>query len=135
MDKKQRFSDIMLVEKRQYIIDKVKAPLFKAIKVLCNRYPEVTKDNCNNPNTKVLIDLEEEFFRHFINPSRIPLFRAFFRCFKAEIDHDIAYSAPFDWCLLYLYNAIKERRYKLNLPSKYYPYWKEEQGNEERIDG
>lgn len=122
-EKKKRFSDIMLREKAQIVL-KVKEGLLKAICILAEKYPEVTKETANNPNTLVLIDREEEFFSHYHLTSRERLMRAVFRVFKGEIDHDESYSRPFDWFLLALCEDVNNHRWKLNPPDKYIWYWK-----------
>ena len=42
---------------RAYYIDKVNAPLFKAITILGNRFPEPTADNVLHPNSKRLVEI------------------------------------------------------------------------------
>lgn len=83
--------NFMLQEQRQYVIDKVKAPMMKALIILANRLPEPTKQNTNHPNTDVLIDIWDKFFQMEDNPGREPLFRAIRKIMIAENEHDPYY--------------------------------------------
>ena len=84
---------------REYIIQKVKKPLIKALIVLANRYPEPTRDNVIHPNTLKLLDFQDKFFEYEDNPGREELFRAVFRVLIAEYEHDPYYHYRFDWLL------------------------------------
>ena len=46
---------------RQFYIDKVNAPLYKAISILGYRYPEPTLDNVLHPNSKRLVGILEQY--------------------------------------------------------------------------
>ncbi len=48
---------------REYYIDKVNAPLLKAITILGNRFPEPTIDNVLHPNSKRLVEILEKYSR------------------------------------------------------------------------
>ncbi len=82
---------------REYVISKVKKPLMKAIVSLANRVPEPTRDNCLNPNCFLLFDIEDKFFGLEDNSGRKALFRAIFRIFIAEYEHDPYYRARINW--------------------------------------
>ena len=114
-------------EMRGYIIDKVKKPLMKAITVLANRYPEPTRDNCINPNSLLLLDIQDKFFEYETNFGRIGLFKAIFRIFIGEYEHDPYYRARINW----FFEEIVE----LTMNGKWAPrgmmrplnFWQEEQ--------
>ncbi len=48
---------------RQFYIEKVNAPLLKAIIILGNRYPEPTADNVLHPNSKRLVEIMDKYAR------------------------------------------------------------------------
>ncbi len=84
---------------RQYFIDKVKAPLRKVIILIAKRIPNVTKENTRYRNTYTLIDIFDRFFEHERNAGREGMFRAVFKIFLFEIEHDVYYRDRFNWFL------------------------------------
>lgn len=84
--------EIILKEKRQYFIDKVKAPIIKALIILANRYPEPTKENAVYPNDKVWLRVWDKFFEMEDNPGREPLFKAIRKVMICEPHHDTYYA-------------------------------------------
>lgn len=95
----------ILRTRRQYFVDKVKAPLMKALVILAGRYPEPTKENTDKHNTHVLLDIWDEFFKHEDNPGRDGLFKAIRKITIAEYEHDGYYSQRIDWFLKKLAQA------------------------------
>ncbi len=106
----------MLFGERQYVINHIKAPLEKAIIGLGNRiswlgmllaliqvvriarrYPEPTKELTFLPHTHLLLDIEKRFFENEDNPGREALFRAMWRMFIVEYEHDPYYQVRIDW--------------------------------------
>lgn len=81
----------MVKDSRQYIIEKVKAPIMKALVILAGRYPEPTKENTFHPNTHTWIDIWSKFFEMEDNPQRESLFKAISKVHIAECEHDIYY--------------------------------------------
>lgn len=71
---------------RKYVIDKINKPLLKAIIILANRLPPVTRDNCHIPNTQILFDIWD-IFRE-CNRIRTDLVDAAFKIliYKHEVD-------------------------------------------------
>jgi len=47
--------------RRQFYIDKVNAPLLKAVTILGNRYPEPTAGNVLHPNSKRLVEILDKY--------------------------------------------------------------------------
>src|SRR3990167_2775069 len=82
---------VILKDKRKYFIDKVKAPLLKAIVTLANRYPVPNKYNISDPFALAWIDIWDKFFEMEDNPGREPLFRAIERVGICEPGHDPYY--------------------------------------------
>lgn len=122
--KNNMLTDWMLKEHGEYVV-KVKACLLKAIITLCLRYPQPTEQNCNKPNTHFILDLEKRFFGHYTCPQRIELYRALFRLWADEYEHDDSHAKNFDYLLGELHQAILERKYKLYPPDQFTVYWKE----------
>lgn len=91
---------------RQFFIRKVKAPLMKVIIMVAKRVPEITKGNTTNVNTHILIDIFEDFFKHEGNSSREKMFRAAFKIFLLEIEHDRYYRDRFNWFIEEIIKSI-----------------------------
>jgi hypothetical protein len=84
-------------DQRQYFIDKVNAPLYKAISILGNRYPEPTRENIVNPNSIRLLELFEEYFKYEDNPRLIILAQALKRIIIAKNEHSHNYGDRISW--------------------------------------
>ncbi len=52
---------------REYYIEKVNAPLLKAVTILGNRFPEPTMDNVLDPNSRRLLGILEKYKRFETN--------------------------------------------------------------------
>ena len=88
---------------REYVINHVKAPLMKILIAIAKRLPEPTKINTLSPNSHILIDVRDEFFKHENNPGRDGLFRAAFKILICEYEHDPYYRYRMDWMLEEMY--------------------------------
>ena len=82
----------MLFYQRQFIVEKVKKPLLKAIVTLALRYPEPTKENTVFKNTHIRLEIRDEFLKYFSNEGRKPLLEAAFRILIDECEHDGFYE-------------------------------------------
>ncbi len=82
-------SKIMLQDQRQYVIDKIKKPIMKALIVLANRLPEPTIENTQHPNTHAWIRVIDRFLEMEDNPREEQIYRAIKRLFVDEHEHDI----------------------------------------------
>ena len=91
---------------RQFFIKKVKAPLMKVLIMVADRIPEITKKNTTNVNTHILIDIFEDFFKHERNTDRDKMFRAAFKIFLLEIEHDRYYRDRFNWFIEEIIKSI-----------------------------
>ena len=89
----------VLFRKRQYVVDKIKKPLLKAITILATRYPEPTREQTLLPNTHRLLDIQDKFFECEQNPNRRALFQAVWRILIVEYEHDPYYRSRFDWVI------------------------------------
>ncbi len=88
----QNLTKFMLHDQRQYVIDKIKAPMIKAFIILANRLKiEPSKENTYHPNSLVWIDIWDKFLAMEDNPQRESLFRAIRKIWIAECEHDIYY--------------------------------------------
>ena len=121
----QMFTQIMLgFPFRDYVIKFVKNPLrfaiekaatfseiFTVLKTSAKRIPvELTRENCKNPNTLVIFDIEDKFFKYEDNSGRDDLFRGAFKIYKGEVEHDPYYSNRWDWLLEEQIMAILDGR-------------------------
>jgi len=123
----QLFTRLMLGHPwREYVIQFVKDPLrlaiikaksisdiFGTLLTSAKRIPaEITKENCKMPNTHVLFDIEDKFFEYEKNGSRKALYRAAFKIYKAEVEHDTDYSFRGEWLLEEQIKAILDGRWR-----------------------
>lgn len=124
-------SHLMLGEKtRQYVIEKVKAPLLKAIVTLATRYPEPTIENTEKHNSHVLIAIRDRFFEHN-RILRNALFRALWRVLISEYEHDLEYSARIDFLVEALVKEVQVGNWKPRHPRRpHEPYWIEDRTTE-----
>ena len=111
----------MFIFNRQYIIDKVKRPLIKAIIALATRYPEPTKERTAMPNTHKLLDIRDKFFRCENNPGRDSLLQSIWRIFIVEYEHDKYYRDRIDWVI----EEINKSDWKLRDTKSLKRCWKE----------
>lgn len=115
--KKTQLADDILIHRRRFFIMDVKEPLRKylvkftsgtlswigapltliKIVVLIRRYPEPTHENARHPNTHILIDLWDLFFRYEDNPGRRLLFCAIRKLVLCTYEHDPYYARRIDW--------------------------------------
>ena len=119
-------SHIMLRDLRGYVIDKVKKPIKKAITILANRYPQPTKENTLNPNTHILLDIQDRFFQHETLPERKEMFRAIFKLFIAEYEHDPYYRSRINWVIEELVEATMDGKWLPRGANRPINYWKED---------
>ena len=84
---------------RQYVCEKLKKPLIEAIVRLALKYPPPLRDTVEHPNSQLLLDIRDKFFEHEDNPDREVLFKAIWRIFIVEYEHDSYYRWRIDWVL------------------------------------
>ncbi len=97
---------ILRTDLRGYIIKRVKAPLMKVIVMVANRLPPITRENTRFKNTHTLMGIFDKFLELENNPGREDMFRAAFKLFLMEIEHDIYYRDRFNWFLEEIVKAI-----------------------------
>ena len=106
---------------RGYIMNKVKKPLQNKIIKLVDKFPEPTIDNVEHPNSKILLAIRDDFFKHERLSKRVDLLKAVFKILIVEYEHDIYYRQRMNWCL----NELKKydwKEYENQFPEK---YWEE----------
>lgn len=133
----------MLFSERAYVIDKIKDPLRKAIigfdegtswirmlialiqmVRIAKRYPEPTKENTSLHHTHILMDVSEKFFKNEKNPGRASLFKALWRMFIIQYEHDAYYTDRIDWIV----GELAERGWGVR-PMKFpMNHWEEDDG-------
>ena len=140
---KELYNDI-LKDRRQYFIDKVKAPLMSnlikfvsksswigtlialiSIIRLIRKYPEPTRENTRKPNTHAWIDIWDEFFKYEDNPGRNLLFRAIRKIFICEYEHDSYYSSRIDRMLEWWLEKYQNGEYNKRMPWNPLACWNE----------
>ncbi len=116
---------------RNYMVSKVKKPLMDSLIKGSKLFPEATRENTYNHNTHVLMDIFDEFFKHYYNPNRKPMMEAAERVTLAEIEHDIHYAWILNYFAERIHDKINSGDWLLNEPG--FPMkgcWKED-GEEE----
>lgn len=84
---------------RNWVINKIKKPLMDMLVTIASKLPEPTLSNITKHNTHVLLALRDEFFKHEQNPQREALFKAVFKLFILEMEHDWYYEQRICWLL------------------------------------
>ena len=99
---------------RNIVITMIKRPLERAliesVKLFIKVFGEVTKEKTIKHNTHVLLDLRDEFFTHYINPSKMELMKSAWTLLPFENEHDVHYEWLFDW----LVTRVAEEKAKGN---------------------
>lgn len=107
--------------RRNYFIDKVNAPLLKAVTILGNRYPEPDVDNVLHPNSKRLVAIRDKYNQYEGNHRIKQIVMAVLRILISKVEHSPNYRDRFSWFVEELKNGEwKPRSY--NHPQR---DWKE----------
>ena len=124
LEYKSKYAKTLLIGSlRNYIIKKVKEPLKNTIIHLARKYPEPTRENCLHPNTHILFDIREKFFKYEDNPENVwteDLIKAAWKLLIATYEHDLYYRFRIDWILEQINKSDWQPRTKLRMP-----YWRE----------
>lgn len=115
----------ILVNRRKYFVDNVKAPLLMAVIIYGYRYPEPKRENCKNPDSLVLLDIWDEFFKWEDNPGRDRFFKAVRRITIGELEANDYYTQRFSWFLMKLVEAYMSGRWQPSLPCTPFYCWKD----------
>lgn len=116
---------------RQFVIERVKAPLESAIilanKLLNGKVGVPTKLNTIHPHSHILIDERDWFMSMEDNPSKEKLFRAAWNILIYEVEHDPYYGFRFNRILNRLVDKVNSGEWKFE-PHKVSDdfNWKEE---------
>lgn len=82
---------------RQFYIEKVNRPLFKAIVFLSKRYPQPTMENLSHHNSKWLLRRLEKYLEYEGNPRVAEVVTALVRIAIAKIDHSPNWRDRVSW--------------------------------------
>lgn len=115
----------MLFYQRQYIIDKVKAPLMKAIIHLAMRFPKPTKDNTVFKNTHIRLEVAEYILNNLT--ARGDVVEAGLRILIDECEHDGFYEFLHD---TYITELLKRGWQPNERGFPMYRYWKGKLGTD-----
>uniref|UniRef100_A0A6M3L6I6 Uncharacterized protein n=1 Tax=viral metagenome TaxID=1070528 RepID=A0A6M3L6I6_9ZZZZ len=112
----------ILYHRRKYFIEKVKAPLQKAVEnfgekktkwvtrflaliemaKMARKYPVPTKDNLVFNNSKIMLDILDDFCKYFAIPQKKLMLVTAIRMLIDENEHDGVYAWLYDWFILEL---------------------------------
>ena len=90
---------------RGYYIEKVNAPLLKAVTILGNRYPEPTIEGVLHPNSKRLVGIWKKYLLFEGNSRLRALISAIFRIVINKIEHSPNWRDRFSWFIEELMNS------------------------------
>lgn len=115
-------SRVLTGKGRDFVIRQIKAPLQKTlirvVKLYIKVFGKLTKENTTKRNTHTLLDLEKEFFGHYVNETKTELMRAGWFLLEFENEHDSHYEYFIHWLL----KRINEERAKgnwIDMPAKF----------------
>ncbi len=82
------------------VFETVKPLMLKIMETMAERIPEPTVLNTTHkPNTRILIELRDEFLSHLNGCSRVRALRGFFNFVIILYDYDAPYRCWIDWVL------------------------------------
>jgi len=107
-------------DQRQYMIDKVNEPLLAKIVTLAFRYPKPTHENCVHPNTHILLDIEDGFFKSWVTSRSDKLFRGLFRLVETKYEHSPNWRNMLDWAIM----MVQKSKWKPFNPNRQMTTWR-----------
>ncbi len=123
-----------MIEKKDMVINQIKAPLNKAIisaaSKFANQFGDVTKLNTCSPTTHSLIDIRDKFLSYDSNGGRRKLFEAIINLGIAVFENSNYYRFRFDWAVEEIVKSILEGKWEsrpLNAMEKF--CWSEPEPN------
>lgn len=120
----QYLSRIMLIYMRDFII-RQKWIFKQAVKAYANALPEPTKENTLEPNSPIIIDIEDKFFKYYDFKGNKPLFEAMWKILICEYEHDPHYRDICQWVLEELVEAVMDGRWTPRPHHHPSGHWKE----------
>lgn len=128
----------------RFLVSDVKAPLmqglnalfdgsggYSRLKALWRAYkamrelPEPTKENTYYPNTKLIIELRDEFFSLENNPSRHKAFRTIWNFVIILYDYDRYYRHRIDWVIEKMFKLVNMGLWQPRESQRPLRHWKE----------
>ena len=123
----------ILVDRRNFFINEVKAPLYAAIKLYSKKYPEPTHENVRQPNSHLLIDIFDEVMRFEKIERVMIILEAAKRLIIGEYEHDGVYRGRMDVILEKIVELIVKGEWKPRQLGKPSILWSE--AEESKIKG
>ena len=90
------------------IIHQVKAPLVALLIVIDTLLPQPTKETVRMKNSKLFIEIRDEFLKHIVDPKRMKALRGGWNLFIIVYDYDPPYQWAIDWIARRLIERIGE---------------------------
>ena len=117
--------EFLLADKRDFIIDKVKAPLMNTLVQLVNLIKvKPTVQNCKHPNSIVLLRIWDRFFKSEANPGREPMEHAMADGTVYMNEHDPYYRYRGDTLAEDWLTEVLEGNWKPRPPDQPLSHWR-----------
>jgi len=107
-------------DRRDYIIEKVNAPLLWLIIKYANRYPEPTPENVVHPNSHRLLEFRDEFFKYWKTDRSSALYKSLWKVVIVKYEHSPNWRNMLDW----LFMVVGESDWKPFNPNRQMHQWK-----------
>ena len=116
--------EFLLFDKRQFIIDKVKAPIMSGLIKLVDLIKiKPTEQNCKRPNSLSLLRIWGRFFKSEA-PARLPMFHAIAEGSVYEYEHDPYYTYRMDFLLEEWVTEVMDGKWKPRPPDQPLSHWR-----------
>lgn len=117
--------EFLLADKRDFITDKVKAPLMATIIRLVNLIKvKPTVQNCKHPNSKTFLRVLEKYFKSEANSGREPMEHAIAEGGVYEYEHDPYYRYRMDTLAEDWLTEVIEGNWKPRPPDQPLSHWR-----------
>jgi len=101
-------------DKREYIIEHVNAPLLEKIVLLGKKYDEPTHENVLHPNTHILLDIRDGFFKCWKTTRSRALYESLWRILIVKYEHSPNWRHMLDWAIMMIAQNIDWQPFNYN---------------------